>query len=157
VCAETRSGPRPLRREARGGFTLIELLTTMVVIGILAAIALPQLRGAIDKADAATIVEDARTILLAGVQALHDTGRLPAGGAPGEVPADLAAYLPAGFDFEYEGIITYTWKSDTSGGNSTAFVYVDHSAHSGIARAMKVHEGNNAIWTESEMIFFVNQ
>jgi type II secretory pathway pseudopilin PulG len=129
----------------------------MVVLGILAAIALPKLRGAIDKADAAIIVEDARTILLAGVQALHDNGQFPPDAGDGVLPTALEPYLGEGFDFYYQDIIPYTWKSDTSGGVSTAFVYVDYSTHPGIARAMRAHEGNNAIWTETQMIFFLSQ
>ena len=108
----------------RGGFTLIELLTVMVVIAILAAIALPRLRSATERADAAIIVEDVRTILLAGVQVLLDTGQYPPDESAGVLPGGLAPYLGSGFDFDYQDVVPYTWRSDRSGGVSTAFVYV---------------------------------
>ena len=34
---------------------------------------------------------------------------------------------------------------------------VDPAVAAGIARAMRAHEGNNSIWTESRMIFFLTQ
>ena len=141
----------------QAGFSLIELLTVIVVIGILASIALPLLRGAIHKADAATIVEDGRTILLAGVLALHETGQFPGDAPAGVVPADLAPYLATGFDFDYEGVVTYKWESDNGPTGNTAFLYIDYSAHPGIARAMQVHDGNQAIWTDTEMIMILAQ
>lgn len=146
-----------MRRARRAGFSLIELLTVIVVIGILASIALPLLRGAIDRADAATIVENGRTILLGGVLALHNTGQFPPDAAAGVVPPELAPYLAAGFDFDYEGVVTYRWESDNGPTGNTAFLYIDYSAHPGIARAMQRHEGNQAIWTDTEMIMILAQ
>ncbi len=63
---ETRGDVRGLRRQARvQGFTLIELLTVMVVLSILAGIALPRLRGAILKAEAADVLGDLNVVKVA--------------------------------------------------------------------------------------------
>lgn len=46
----------------QNGFTLVELLVIMVIIGILAAIALPKLTGARDKAFVASMESDLRNL-----------------------------------------------------------------------------------------------
>lgn len=53
------TGPAPGRR---AGFTLIELLVVMSVLGILASMALPKLRDAVDSARVASAITDIRTL-----------------------------------------------------------------------------------------------
>jgi prepilin-type N-terminal cleavage/methylation domain-containing protein len=144
-------------RHRRGGFTFIELLTVVVVVAILAAIALPRLRAAVYAADAAAMIEEGRQIMLAGVLALQEDGTFPPDAAPGEVPAGLDRYLPAGFEFGYRDIATYTWSSESTPDGETAFLYIDYSGNAAIASAMRRHEGANAIWTASQMILFASQ
>jgi general secretion pathway protein G len=62
-----------------GGFTLIELLIVVAVIGIIAAIALPNLLNAIDKAKQKKTMSDVRSIGTAVEAYATDTAAYPMG------------------------------------------------------------------------------
>ena len=59
------NGDNPMRRSRHAGFTLIELLIVVVIIGILAAIAIPKFSNTKGKAYAASMRSDLRNLATA--------------------------------------------------------------------------------------------
>ncbi len=137
----------------KAGFTLVELAVALLIVGILAGLALPNLHQAILKADAAHIASDAHTVQLAAYAYLNDHGSFPSPGPMGAVPPQLKSYLPEHFAFGYKGAkywwIGFTlpndnnvWKSRTIG----LFV-VNYSAQRDLAEPMKTYAGPDAYWS----------
>ena len=73
----------------RKGFTLIELLIVVVIIGILAAIAIPKFSNTKEKAYVAAMKSDLRNLVTAEESYFADTN------VYGNVPANLANYYNA--------------------------------------------------------------
>lgn len=74
------------------GFTLIELLVVVIIIGILAAIALPNFVGAQDKAREASVKGNMRTAQIAAESFAVDNG----GTYPPDVNDKYKTYFPGG-------------------------------------------------------------
>lgn len=97
------STPRPGRTYGRAGFTLIELLVVMAVLGILAGLAMPNLQTVLTRARATELAGDMDVVRVATLSYHAERLTWPSESAAGNVPADLAPYLPDGFTFAREG------------------------------------------------------
>ncbi|NNF12341.1 MAG: type II secretion system protein [Gemmatimonadetes bacterium] len=91
------------RRRARNGFSLIELLMAMSIMGILAGLAIPNLRTMTFRARAASVSGDIDVVRVAISQYNADQNAWPAEAANGVVPPELSTHLPEGFSFQGEG------------------------------------------------------
>lgn len=145
----------------RAGFTLAELAVVVMVVGILAGLALPNLRYALLKADAAHIVSDAHTISLAAYDYIADNGTFPGSAGYGMVPPQLADHLPENFEFNYKEDVTYAWFSFTLPNTnnfwqsrSIGILVINYSARPELAQAMRAHLGPDKSWS-STMFYFI--
>ena len=153
-------------RMGRKGFTLVELLTAMVMVGILAAIAVPRLRGPIGKADAARVLSDLNTIRHASYEFLEEEGRFPRSSSPGQRPAEMGDGAPS---FSHSGI-TYTWSSidlrrlpgGLYGSRALGLLTVNFGTNTQVADAMKNHEAKTLggalrdyYWTPRQAMFLI--
>ena len=144
----------------RAGFTLAELAATVLIVGILAALVIPNVRGATLKADAASIVADAHNVSLAAHDYLNENGRFPMSSGYGMVPAQLAPYLPANYQFNYQGDVLYAWFSFSFPNTenfwqtrSLGLLVVNYATRPELAEVMRSHQSPSTSWGPSIFIF----
>ena len=90
---------RKVQEENEGGFTLIELLVVMIIIGILAAIAIPVFLSQKDKAKQSSVKADVHTLAT-------------------DVETALTDGVPTGFTVSSAGTITYNTASPAASANA---------------------------------------
>ena len=84
--------PAP-QRSARSAFTLVEILIVVVILGILAAIVVPQFVGATDEARQGAFISSLKTYADACEYFAVKEGRYPPDGSSGVMPVGFDTYV----------------------------------------------------------------
>lgn len=87
----------------RGGFSLIEMLVAVSIVGILAGLAIPNMRNVTFRARATAVIGDLNVVRQATLDYNADQNGWPAEVASGVVPPELNGFLPDGFSFDGDG------------------------------------------------------
>jgi prepilin-type N-terminal cleavage/methylation domain-containing protein len=85
------------RRNASAGFTLVEIMIVVVIVGLLAAMALPAFQRSRQRSQAARLTNDFRQFESAFQRYLMENGQGPAATGMGLVPTGMAGYLPTAY------------------------------------------------------------
>ncbi len=102
--------PLPSRRSR--AFTLVEIMVVVVIIGLLAAAALPAYRLITLRSRAASVVNDLRTFSTVFITYSLQNGRYPDDGDPQVVPPQVAGQLPGNFTQKTPIGGVYKWNFD---------------------------------------------
>ena len=87
----------------RGGFTLVELMVVAAIVGILAGLAIPNLRTVLLRARATELAGDMEVIRTAALSYNGDNHTWPAEAGAGAIPSGLSEYLPDNYSFVRNG------------------------------------------------------
>jgi prepilin-type N-terminal cleavage/methylation domain-containing protein len=140
-------------RSRKRGFTLIEALLVMLIISILAGIALPLLRGAVARADAAKVRTDVRTIELAALQFREEDGRFPPTSRWGQNPGILDEWLAEGTEFTYKDVSYRMVRGGNPRRGERFRIQVRYPLNSLIGEALQTFRGPDVIWTRRRTTF----
>jgi prepilin-type N-terminal cleavage/methylation domain-containing protein len=101
-------------------FTLVEIMVVVVIIGLLAAAALPAYRIITLRSRAASVVNDLRTFSTVFISYSIQNGRYPDNGDPQTVPPQVAGQLPGNFIQRTPIGGVYKWNFDLPAAGITA-------------------------------------
>jgi prepilin-type N-terminal cleavage/methylation domain-containing protein len=87
-------------RTRRSGFTIIELLISLTIVALLASIAVPKFRDIRRRATAAQLMGDFDVMRHATLSFFVDSQYFPEEAGKGNIPVNLARYLPNGFSMK---------------------------------------------------------
>ena len=87
----------------RAGFTLIEIMIVAAVVGILAGLAIPNLRTMLYKARAVEIAGEMDVVRVAALQYNANNLIWPAEAGAGSIPTGMAPFLPENYSFSKDG------------------------------------------------------
>jgi prepilin-type N-terminal cleavage/methylation domain-containing protein len=90
-------------RSRRGGFTLVEMLVTVSIVGILAGLAIPNVKDVLLRAQATKLAGDMEVVRVAAASYNAKYHTWPAETAAGKVPPELVPYLPENYSFLRDG------------------------------------------------------
>ncbi|WP_092407542.1 prepilin-type N-terminal cleavage/methylation domain-containing protein [Pseudomonas sp. NFACC02] len=109
---------------AQKGFTLIELMIVVAIIGILAAVAIPQYSDYTSRARASATVNDIASYKQAVAMCAQELGALTACGAGNNgVPPAVATPNTVGLAVSGTGVITGTSAATAADGTALTFTY----------------------------------
>ena len=104
------------RKQSGSGFTLVEIMIVAVIIGLLAAIAVPAFTRVIKKSQVTTVVNDLRQFSSAFEQYSLEYGAWPVNTDHQVVPLGMEGQLPAAaWETPIAGGHVYDWDTNVSG------------------------------------------
>lgn len=112
-----------LARQARSAFTLVEILIVVVILGILAAIVVPQFTGATDEARMGAFVSSLKTYADACEYFSAKEGHFPPDSSSGTMPPEFAGYVDQD-EFESPTPLGGVWDTEFNDSGVTAAVGV---------------------------------
>ena len=98
----------------RAAFTLVEIMVVVVIIGLLAAIAIPAFQRVRERSIASRYINDFRQFESAFKRYATENGQWPPAGGVGTIPTGMTGYLPESFTSSSPMGGNYQWSGPSS-------------------------------------------